>query len=264
MAAGEMKWEATQKKKKADSKPGKKTPAGLTPAMAKYMNRIGGTAAVRGEYTQTGGFKDRAQRAEEEGAADVTKPPTTGGGPSALDRYVQTIQRMLTGGGYRRPQDDLMAKLNTMYGAAVPQVNTAMDDLSTFLQGQQNPYAGFQAQAAEVSPQLTEFLQSQGASTTPLQQLAAVQQQQAANQAGAFQNIADTLGTIYGANQAGMVTDVAQQRANMLAALEGARAGYGTQIEQSAFDNQSNLLKMLLQGISEGGRPKPGRLTGRR
>lgn len=179
-------------------------------------------------------------------------------GPSALDRYVRTIQGMLRGGEYRKPQDDLMAKLTEMYGGAQTQVNTALDNLNQFFAGQANPYAGFQAQQAQVSPQLTEFLASQGAATDPLSQLAAVRQQEATNQAGAFQNLANTLSQLQAGQMAGRAGDVAQQRASMLAALESARAGYGTEIEKSAFDRQNRLLEMLLAGVAKGGRPNKG------
>lgn len=205
----------------------------------------------------------KAEESAYEGAKRELTPKGGGkGGPSALDRYVQTIQGMLTGGEYRKPQDDLMSKLQQMYGTAQTNIGSTLDALKSTLEAQQNPYTGFQAQAAAVSPQLTEFLQSQGASTDPLAQLAAVRQQEATNQAGAFQNLANTLGTLYGQQQAGQVGDVAQQRANMLAALEGARAGYGTQIENTAFDRQNKLLEMLLQGVAKGGRPKAGSLVG--
>ena len=139
----------------------------------------------------------------------------SGGGISPLDRYTQAIQNMLTSGSYRQPQDDLLERLQTMYGQAQPQVNTAMDNLTGFLQKQTNPYAGLQAQTTQATPALSEFLQAQGVNQTPLQQMAAVTQAQNTGQSDAFQNLIGSMQNMWQGNQAGQIQDVASQKADL-------------------------------------------------
>ena len=272
MAAFEEKVMASRKKSNVVKNAGDTKRYGIStgaPVSSVEATRINRARKTREAITGAGGRYsspfDTAKTEEEaynRTKEEIAKSSGVGGpsGPSALDRYVRTIQGMLRGGDYRQPQDDLMDKLSEMYGGAQTQVTTAMDELDKFFKAQANPYAGFQAQQAQVSPQLTEFLASQGAATDPLRQLAAVRQQEAINQAGAFQNLANTLAQLQTGQMAGRADDVAQQRASMLAALEGARAGYGTQIEKSAFDRQNKLLEMLLAGVAKGGRPNKGAL----
>lgn len=183
-------------------------------------------------------------------------------GPSALDRYTQAIQGMLTSGSYRQPQDDLMARLQTMYGQAQPQINTAMDNLTGFLQGQTNPYAGLQAQTTQATPALSELLQSQGVDQTPLQQLAAVTQAQNTGQSTAFQNLIGSMQNMWTGNQAGQIQDVASQKADLQTQLENSRLGAGTQLETKAAGQQQDLMTMLLSAISKGGKPGKGSLFG--
>lgn len=183
-----------------------------------------------------------------------------GGGTSPLDRYTQTIQRLLTSGAYRKPQDDLMARLSAMYAPAESSVNTAMDSLVASLQAQQNPYAGFQAAQAQVPVQLQDFLAAQGVSSQPVQDFANTLQAQNAGQAAAYQNLANMLGGIYGANQAGAIGDVNVQRADLLNQLAQSRLGYGAQLESQAQKQQQQYLQMLMQALAKGGRPKKGAL----
>lgn len=184
------------------------------------------------------------------------------GGPSALDRYTQSIQQMLTSGSYRKPQDDLFAKLQEMYGQAQPQVNTAMDDLTGFLQKQTNPYAGLEAQRTEVPPDsmLSELLKSQGVNQTPLQQMAAVTQAQNNGQSDAFQNLIGSMQNMWQGNQAGQIQDVASQKANLQTQLQNSLLGAGTQLDTKAAAQQQNLMSMLLTALSKGGKPKKGAL----
>ena len=183
-----------------------------------------------------------------------------GGGPSPLDRYTQAIQGMLTSGSYRRPQDDLLARLQTMYGEAQPQVNTAMDDLTGFLQKQTNPYAGLQAQTTQATPELSELLQSQGVNQTPLQQLAAVTQAQNTGQSTAFQNLIGSMQNTWTGNQAGQIQDVASQKADLQTQLQNSFLGAGTQLNTKAAGQQQDLMTMLLTALSKGGKPKKGAL----
>lgn len=203
--------------------------------------------------------------AETAGYTDTTQTLNTpavgsGGGPSALDRYTQAIQNMLTSGSYRKPQDDLLARLQTMYGQAQPQVNTAMDNLTGFLQGQTNPYAGLQAQTTQVTPALSELLQSQGVNQTPLEQLAAVTQAQNTGQSTAFQNLIGSMQNMWQGNQAGQMQDVASQKADLQTQLQNSLLGAGSQLNTKAAGQQQDLMTMLLSALAKGGKPKKGKL----
>jgi hypothetical protein len=67
-----------------------------------------------------------------------------------------------------------------------------------------------------------------------------------AGQAAAFQNVANTMGQMWGANQAGSIADVAERRNMANAALENARLGYGTQLSNQLSTDRSALNKQLL------------------
>lgn len=209
---------------------------------------------------------EQLRREAEKAAADAAAKKTSKPALSALDRYTQMVQGMLTDGTYRKPYDDLMTSLNTMYGGAdnvsgaKGRIGTAMDDLKEALNAQTNPYQGFQAQAAQTTPALSEFLASQGVSNTPLGQYAATINAQNAGASSAFQNLANTLGAVYGSELTGRVSDVEQQRTDLLNQLEQQRLGYGAQIQQKALGRQDEMLKLLMNAILKGGKPKSGRL----
>lgn len=183
-----------------------------------------------------------------------------GSGPNALDRFTRQLQAMLTGGSYGKPYDDLQTNLANLNQQASGTINSSMDALKTALQGQANPYANFQAQSTQVSPELSQLLASQGVPTTPLEQMAAATQAQNTGQATAFQNLVGSLGTIYGANQAGQISDVDAQRANLQNMLAQQAQGMGAQLAEKKQGRQSELLTMLLSSLAKGGRPNAGRL----
>lgn len=203
-------------------------------------------------------------RGEAAGLSDSPSASSVGGGgrrrANPLDRYTRVLQKMLTGGSYRQPYDELTNRLNTMGTQAQGTINSSMDQLQNFLQGQANPYEGFRAQQTQVSPELSNFLQSQGVSTDPLRQFAATINQQNAGQATAFQNMADSLKNLYTTQQQGMIGDVAQQRANLSSALGAAQTGMGAQVNQQALGQRNELMQMLLQALGQGGQPRSGRL----
>lgn len=178
---------------------------------------------------------------------------------SPLDSYTQALQKMLQG-SYRQPYDELTNQLNTMGQQAEGTVGSSMDQLQQFLQGQANPYTGFKAQQTQVSPALSGLLQSQGVSTDPLQQYAATINAENTGQATAFQNLANTLGSLYGAQQQGALTDVAQNRANLQSQLAASRMGMGSQINQQAMGQRNQLMELLLSALAKGGQPRGGRL----
>lgn len=176
---------------------------------------------------------------------------------SPLDIYTQALQKMIQG-GYRQPYDELANQLNTMGQQAEGTIGSSMDQLKTFLQGQANPYANFQAQQTQVSPALSTLLESQGVSTDPLQQYAATVNAQNAGQATAFQNLANTMRDIYGAQQTGTISDVEQNRANLMSQLGTSRMGMGAQINQQALGQRNQLMELLLSALAKGGRPAKG------
>lgn len=229
-------------------------------AQDKINTSKGGTAKNEG-YTQesTDSSLAGAQAIWDKWMASQSAPKKKSG-PSALDRYTRQLQSVLTGGSFAKPYKDLETKLGELYGQAQPQINDAMTNLQTTLQGMQNPYANFQAQTTQVTPELSQLLQSQGVPTNPMQEMAAVTAAQNAGQSTAFGNLANTLGTIYGADQRGMVGDVATQRANLANALEQSRLGFGAQIANQRMDKQNELMQQLLAAIAKGGRPNAGRL----
>lgn len=197
-----------------------------------------------------------------EAADKADRAPATGSGKrrrTPLDRYAASLQKMLQG-SYRQPYDELTNRLATMGQQAETGVNTAMDQLRATLQGQANPYEGFQAQQTQVSPELSGLLQSQGVSQSPLQQYAATINQSNAGQATAFQNLGDTLKQLYTTQQQGRLADVDQNRANLMTTLGANRMGMGTQVEQQALGQRNELLKLLLSALGQGGNPGPGRL----
>jgi hypothetical protein len=147
-----------------------------------------------------------------------------------------------------------------MYGQAQPQVNTAMDDLTGFLQKQTNPYAGMQAQTTQATPELSQLLQAQGVDQTPLQQMAAATQAQNTGQSNAFQNLIGSMQNMWTGNQAGQIQDVASQKANLQTQLQNSLLGAGTQLDTKAAAQQQNLMSMLLTALSKGGKPKKGAL----
>jgi hypothetical protein len=237
------------------------------------LNRIRSAQQNRADIQGAGGtynspYDTAMGGSEQQGYTDTTtqlntpRGPVGPGGPSPLDRYTQAIQGMLTSGSYRQPQDDLLAKLTEMYGQAQPQINTAMDNLTGFLQGQSNPYAGLQAQQVQATPQLSELLQSQGVDQTPLQQLAAVTQAQNTGQSTAFQNLIGSMQNMWQGNQAGQLADVNTQRADLQTQLENSRLGAGAQLNKDAAGQQQDLMKLLLEALSKGGKPNKGGLFG--
>jgi hypothetical protein len=204
---------------------------------------------------------------------DATRTPGSGGPvvdrkQKNLDAYTQVLQRMLNQGAYAKPYDELETELKGLYGQgntdlqsqyntatgqlgnmytqAQTQIGSSMDQLKTFLQGQTNPYQGFVAQQAQATPALNELLASQGVSNDPVSQLATALNAGNAGQATAFQNVANTMGQMWGANQAGGIADVAERRNMANTALENARLGYGTQLSNQLSTDKNALNKQLL------------------
>lgn len=226
---------------------------------------------------QRGGGSEAAGYAA--GMADLSGSAmgTGGGGMNPgqknLDAYTRVLQGMINRGASADPYNKLESELQGLYGQAQTglqgqydtsnaklqeliggagtQINTAMDELQGVLQAQQNPYQGFVAQQAQAVPGLNELLGSQGVSTDPVARMATALNAGNAGQAAAFQNMANQFGNIYGANQQGMLGDVAQQRAAAQTGLANQGAAYGQQLA-GGFQSDTNALAKQLLGERSG------------
>jgi hypothetical protein len=163
-----------------------------------------------------------------------------------------------TGGGGVKKDDPYAALLKALTGLgdyAAGNINSSMDSLASTLQAQTNPFADFKAQQTQTTPELSQLLQSQGVSQDPLQQFATAMNAQNQNQATAFQNQADIMSKIYGANQTGSIGDVAQQRYDLLNQLQGNVLGAGTKLlggkGKKALDSNT-IAQMILSAMKAG------------
>jgi hypothetical protein len=132
-------------------------------------------------------------------------------------------------------------------------INSSMDNLSSMLQKQTNPYAGFQAQNTQTTPDFAQLLQSQGVSQDPLQQFASAINTQNRGQADAFQNQANTMRDIYSANQTGTLGDVEAQRAQLMNSLQANTFGTGAALMGKKAPDRNAILQMILAMMGKGG-----------
>jgi hypothetical protein len=156
------------------------------------------------------------------------------------------------GGKGGDPYARLMSTLRNLGNSAAGNINTSMDALTQTLQAQANPFADFKAQQTQTTPELSQLLQSQGVSQDPLQQFAASINAQNQGQAAAFQNQANVMRDIYGANQAGSISDVAQQRSDLMAQLQGNLFGTGARLMGKQSPDRNAVLQMILQSMKAG------------
>jgi hypothetical protein len=149
------------------------------------------------------------------------------------------------GAGYA----NLLKSLTGLGNYAAGNVNSSMDELTRTLQAQANPFANYQAQSTSTTPELSQLLQSQGVSQDPLRQYAATVNAQNAGQASAFQNQANVMRDIYGANQAGSISDVGQQRNDLMNQLQGNILGTGQALMGKNAPDRNSILQMILQAM---------------
>jgi hypothetical protein len=150
-----------------------------------------------------------------------------------------------TAGGYGK----LLSTMKSLGDMSAGNINSSMNNLSSMLQGQSNPYANYQAQSTTTTPELSQLLQSQGVDTNPLQQYASAINAQNTGQASAFQNQANTMRDIYGANQAGSIADTEMQRANLLNQLQGNIFGTGSALMGKKAPDRNSILQMILEAM---------------
>lgn len=152
-------------------------------------------------------------------------------------------------GGGGDPYASLLKALTGLGDYAAGNINDSMNALNSTLQAQTNPFANFQAQNTSTTPELAQLLQSQGVATDPLQQYATAINAQNTGQANAFQNQANTMRDIYGANQQGSIADVGQQRADLLNQLQGNVLGAGKTLLGKNPANRNQVLQMILEAM---------------
>jgi hypothetical protein len=153
------------------------------------------------------------------------------------------------GGGGGNPYGNMLQALQQLSKMSQGTINSSMDTLTQSLQQQANPFANFQAQQTQTTPELAQLLQSQGVSQDPLQQYAAAINAQNQGQATAYQNLANTMGTLNTQNQQGMVGDVGQQRADLMNQLQGNILGVGSKLIGSKGIDRNAIIQLLLAGM---------------
>lgn len=141
---------------------------------------------------------------------------------------------------------DALKKLSEMSQGTI---NQSMNTLTERLQAQANPFANMQIANTQTTPDFANLLKSQGVSTDPLQQFAAAINTQNTGQADAFKNLAGTLSGFNQINQEGMISDVAQQRADLLNALQGNIFGTGSKLIGNKNVDRNAITQMLLAAM---------------
>lgn len=141
---------------------------------------------------------------------------------------------------------DALKKLSEMSQGTI---NQSMNTLTERLQAQANPFANMQIANTQTTPDFANLLKSQGVPTDPLQQFAAAINTQNTGQADAFKNLAGTLSGFNQENQQGMISDVAQQRADLLNALQGNIFGTGSKLIGNKNVDRNAITQMLLAAM---------------
>lgn len=150
------------------------------------------------------------------------------------------------GGDQYKAMLDALKKLSEM---AQGTINTSMDSLNKRLEAQANPFANMQIANTQTTPDFASLLQSQGVSADPLKQYASAINTQNTGQADAFKNLVGTLGDFNVADQQGMISDVAQQRADLLNALQGNVMGLGSKLIGNKNVDRNAITQMLLAAM---------------
>lgn len=172
----------------------------------------------------------------------------------ALDRgYREAQEQAARAAGNSGGKNSMLSTLQKLGNYSAGNINTSMNNLSTMLQGQKNPYADFKAQYTPTSPDMSQLLQSQGVSQDPLQQFATAINAQNRGQADAFQNQANTMRDIYGANQTGALGDVEAQRSQLLNSLQANTFGTGAALMGKQAPDRNAILQMMLAIMKNGG-----------
>jgi len=178
----------------------------------------------------------------------TTDADITGAEQSAYESTLKDLTSK-TGGGAGAGYKSMLDALKKLSAMSQGTINTSMDALTQTLQKQSNRFADFQAQQAQTTPELASLLQSQGVSADPLQQFATAINAQNKDQATAFNNLAGTLSGINQTNQQGMISDVGQQRADLLNALQGNVFGTGARLMGKKSPDRNAIVQMILESL---------------
>jgi hypothetical protein len=206
---------------------------------AKKKQQGGNTGSLRAEEFRNPTLAEYELRSPSQSPSDTTDPYNTGANSTPLTK----------GNGGGNTYANMLKALQQLSQMSQQTINTSMDDLTRTLQAQANPFANFQAQNTQTTPELAALLQSQGVQQDPLQQYAAAINAQNSGQAKAFGNMADVLSGIQTRGQEGMIADVGQQRANLLNALQGNIMGAGVGLMGKKTIPQNNIIQLLLAGL---------------
>ena len=183
-----------------------------------------------------------------------------GGGMSAMEQRqlagIQTLADALGGqlasGSYKEPYQQLGKRLAKTYGRAAKKVRGTYSDLEQELRNATNPYEGFVAESGVAEPGLMEYLSQMGGDTTGLGMEVAGNREAAAQQAAAFQNIANMMAQQTALNNAGRLGDAQMGRAGTLADLLTNRAAYSSAIQQQQEQQRRSLYDLLAQLATQG------------
>jgi hypothetical protein len=171
---------------------------------------------------------------------------------TGLDEYLAGIQAQIDAGptGYGQKQEALKGQLGGIYDTAKSTIGTSQADLEKSLAAMVNPFAGYQAQVAPTfnTSNLEQLLRDSQVGTDPLQRMAALQQQQNTSQAGAFQNLMNTLGNVY---QGSMDDRLANSRQGSTYASNQADLNKAALMSQLSGE-QSDILEKLKQALLAG------------
>jgi hypothetical protein len=120
---------------------------------------------------------------------------------SGLDQYIANIQSQIDAGPsiYGKAQEDLIGQLGGIYDTAKSTIGSSQSDLEKSLAGITNPFAGYQAQVAPTfdTTNLQNLLAGSQVGTDPLQRMAALQQNENTAQTAGYQNLINTLGSLF-------------------------------------------------------------------
>jgi len=183
-----------------------------------------------------------------------------GGGMSEIERRqlagVQTladaIGQQLAGGSYKDPYQELGKRLAKTYKGAAKKIRKTYGNLEEQLSQATNPYQDFTAESGVEEPGLMDYLAQMGGDTSGLSAEVMGGREAAAQQAAAFQNIANMMAQQTALANTGRVGDIQAGRASQIADLLGQRAAYQAAIQQQEQQKRESLFQLLAQLATQG------------
>lgn len=171
---------------------------------------------------------------------------------TGLDEYIAGIQAQIDAGpsGYGQKQEALKTQLGGIYDTAKSTISTSQAELEKSLSAMVNPFAGYQAQSAPTfdTSNLRNLLEGSQVGTDPLERLAALQQNENTSQAGAFQNLMNTLGNVYQGSMSDRLANARQGSTYASGQADLNKAALMSQLSGEQSDILEKLKQALLQG----------------